>query len=236
MIIRRNASTLLLITQPDHAALAGRVMREWERDGWTRSARRDDILRAVAEHDNGWREVDRSPVRRESDGRPLDFVEAPDEIRQGVWPRGVERLADTPYSAALVAQHAVHVYSRYRGHADWTRFFSGMESLRDSHLARVPDATLDELLRDYLPVRIGDLISLVFCNLWKEPQREGEYEIALDGDRVVIAPDPFGGRTIPLEIEARELPDRPLISDAEARRAFDAAPRRLISGAALGAA
>jgi hypothetical protein len=227
-------STLLLITQPDHAALAGRVMREWTRDGWPPSPRREDILRAIAEHDNGWHEVDRFPVVSEADGRILDFVHAPDEIRQGVWPRGVERLADTPYTAALVAQHAVHVYARYRDRADWSRFFSGMESLRGSHLARAAGASLDDLLRDYTPVRIGDLISLVFCNLWREPQQEGGYAIALDGDRVVVTPDPFGGRRVPFEIEARELPDQAFTSGAEARDAFDAAPRRLITGVALG--
>jgi hypothetical protein len=234
MIVRHEGSSLLLITQPDHAALAGRVMREWVRDDWPDSPRRADILRAVGEHDNGWREIDRSPVIGESDGRILDFVEAPDEIRQGVWPRGVERLADTPYAAALVAQHGVHVYARYRDRPDWTRFFSGMEALRDSHLARVADASLDQLLGDYTPVRIGDLISLVFCNLWREPQQEGQYAIALDGDRVVVTPDPFDGRAVPLEIEARELPDRPFESADEARRRFDAAPRRQLSGVALG--
>jgi hypothetical protein len=207
---------------------------QWGADGLPESPRRDDILRAVDHHDNGWREVDRAPLVEESSGRILDFVSAPDHLRQGVWPRGVERLAEFPYTAALVAQHAVHVYSRYRGRPEWNAFFAGMEARRDQHLARARGVSFDELLRDYEPVRLGDLLSLVFCNTWTEPQSEGKYTIRLEGDGVLVTPDPFGGRIIPMEVPARELPDRPFTSAVDAQQAFDAAARRLISGTIRG--
>jgi hypothetical protein len=235
MIVRREGSSLLLITQPDHAALAGRVMREW-RGGGLDSSRREDILRAVERHDNGWRELDECPIVDGANGRILDFISAPDAVRQGVWPRGIERLAQTPFTAALVAQHAFYVYSRYRGRPDWDAFFADMEARRTHHLARVPGATLDELLRDYEAVRLGDLISLVFCNRWTEPQTEGSYTIRLDPEGVVVTPDAFGGRAVPIEIEARELPDRPFASADDAQHAFDAAPRRRLSGRVVGEA
>ena len=114
MILRPNGSSQLLITQPDHAALAARVMRQWRADGLLQSPRLPSILLAVEEHDNGWREVDTAPLVDASTGRVLDFIGAPEEIRRPVWPRGVDRLADTPYAAALVAQHALHIYRRYR--------------------------------------------------------------------------------------------------------------------------
>ena len=228
MIVQRTESNLLLITQPDHAALAGRIMREWT-TGLLDSSRRDDILRAVEEHDNGWREVDRGPIL-DASGRILDFVTAPDDVRQGVWPRAIERLAGFPYTAALVAQHAAYVYSRYRSRPEWTAFFTDMDARRDEHLARLPGASLDELLCDYEAVRLGDLISLVFCNAWTDPQAHGRYEIRLDGDDVVVTPDPFAARSVVIDIEARELPNHPFASAADARRAFDTAPRRTLSG------
>jgi hypothetical protein len=234
MIVRTNGPSLLLITQPDHAALAGRVMREWGAGGLLDSPRRADILRAIDHHDNGWHEVDRSPLIDESTGRILDFVSAPDPLRQAVWPRGIARLVDTPYSAALVAQHAIHVYSRYRQRPEWSAFFADMEARRDEHLAQAHDASLDELLRDYQAVRLGDLISLVFCNGWADPQREGKYQIRLDRDRVLVTPDPFGGRSIDIEVEGRELPDRPFASVADAQRAFDAAAPRRLPGSVRG--
>ena len=233
MIVRRSESAVLAITQPDHAALAGRVMREW-RHGLPESPRRDDILRAIDEHDNGWREVDQAPIVDASTGRLLDFINAPDDVRQGVWPRGIERLDPFPYSAALVAQHAIHIYHRYRDKPGWDNFFSDMEARRARHLSNAPDRSMDELLRDYRFVRIGDLISLVFCNAWTEPQTEGEFTIRLDGDRVVVSPDPFEGRQVLVEVRAVELPDRPFASPTEANRAFDAGPRRRVSGVVCG--
>src|SRR5215203_3779305 len=66
MIIRPHGSTQLLVTQPDHAALAGRIMERWAADDFPASPRRPEILRAIAEHDNGWLDVDagRSEERR----------------------------------------------------------------------------------------------------------------------------------------------------------------------------
>src|SRR3954453_21006754 len=119
MIIQPGGSTQLLITQPDHAALAAAIVRQWTSGEFEESPRRSDILRAIAEHDNGWREVDAAPLVDRATGRILDFIHAPDAVRQGVWPRGVERLAGTPYVAALVAQHAIEIYSGYKDDPGW---------------------------------------------------------------------------------------------------------------------
>jgi hypothetical protein len=237
MILRPAGSSQLLITQPDHAALAGRIMRHWRGGGLQESARRSPILRAIDEHDNGWREVDAAPVLDDHTGRILDFVGLPEPDRRAIWPRGVERLAATPYSAALVAQHAVHVYRRYRGTSSWDPFFVEMEVLRDTHL-RAAGLSQVELLIDYSFVRLGDLVSLTFCNGWTEPQTDdaGEvgYTIRLDGARLIVTPDPFEGREIAIEIAGREVPDRPFRSTADAQAAYGSAPEVTVAGVAVG--
>src|SRR5690606_13333781 len=158
------------------------------------------------EHDNGWREPDEAPTVDLESGRVFDFIGAPAEIRQGVWPRGVARLADRPWSAALVAQHALTIYDRYRGDAAWTAFFAAMEARRDS-LVATTGLSLDTLMHDYAYVRIGDLISLIFCNEWDEPHEYPPWTFTRDGDTVVVRPDPFEGRRVPLAIQAREVPN-----------------------------
>ena len=100
----RESDTLrhqLVITQPEHAGLAGRIMKHWLGD-LAGSPRRAEILVAVNEHDNGWRDVDAAPIVDPATGRLLDFIHAPDHVRQDVWPRGVECLAATPYAAFTV--------------------------------------------------------------------------------------------------------------------------------------
>ena len=201
MILRPNGASRVAITQPDHAALAGRIMKSWCANGFPTSSRRDAILLAVSEHDNGWREIDAQFLRDPTSGEILDFMTVSGDIKRGVWPRAIERLTGTPYAAALVAHHAAHVYARYRSDPEWAAFFPAMEEIRDSF------APGDELLSDYLFLRIGDLASLTFCTAANMQVGEFGYMVRLDGDQLVITPDPFEGAEVPLQISGRDLQD-----------------------------
>ena len=205
-MIVRPGNPPLLITQPDHAALAGRIMDQWRAGGLPTSPRREDIRLAIREHDGGWTDLDREPIIG-PDGAVLDFTGIAVRLRQGVWPRGVAALSRAPYAAALVAHHAVHVYRRYRGDAAWTAFFAQMESLRDEHL-RASGVAPDVMLQDYVFLRMGDLISLTFCNAWTAEQKDDTgsgYACRLEGDRVIVTPDPFAGAEIAIAVQARDL-------------------------------
>lgn len=234
MIIRAKGDQLLLITQIDHAALAERIMAAWRRDGLPDSPRRDVILLATRRHDDGWIDDDQAPLVNEATGRVQDYVHAPDEVRRSIWPKGVARLTAHPYAAALVAQHAMQLFDRYRADPEWAAFFDRMERASDAHLAATP-LTADDLQRDYFFVRMGDLLSLQFCDQWLEPQRHGEYESRGDGARLTVTPDPFDGREVPLSVPARCLPARPFANRTDAIAAFQAAPLTTLIGVASGA-
>lgn len=234
MIIRPHGSTQLLITQPDHAALAGRIMESWAADDFPASPRRAEILRAIAEHDNGWCDVDAAPLVNPATGTFLDFIHAPDDVRQGVWPRGVDSLAHTPYAAALVAQHALEIYARYRTDPAWQPFFARMEAARYRHLPRA-SVGLDELQRDYLFVRAGDLLSLTFCNGWRDEQViGGRYLVRLDGDELLVTPDPFAGRMVGLAIAGMEVSTPPFSTVSDAHEAFRRARQVQLRGTLRG--
>jgi hypothetical protein len=231
VIVRAFADRIQLITQPDHAHLARRVMERCVPLS-TRS-RRDAILHAIGEHDNGWTEEDAAPSVNLATGQIFDFVSAPIGVRQGVWPRGVARLADDPWAAALVAQHAMTVYDRFRSDNEWAPFFAGMEVLRDEKMS-ASGLSLDELLTDYAYVRLADLISLTFCANWTDEQRFGAWTVNRVGARVIVRPDPFGGQEVPIEVDARELPDRTFRSDAELREALSQATVTRLRGVVTG--
>jgi hypothetical protein len=216
VIVRQTADAFQLITQPDHAALAAAIMEHSV--ALADHPRRASILFAVAEHDNGWSEPDAAPLIDPATGVPLDFISAPNDVRQGVWPRGVARLADDPWAAALVAQHAIVIFNRYRSEPAWTPFFADMETMRRA-LVEASGLLLPELLADYWFVGLGDLISLTFCNGWTDLQEFDPWSVRLSSSQVFVSPDPFDGSTIPIAIEAQEIPKRHYRDEAELREA-----------------
>jgi hypothetical protein len=144
----------------------------------------------------------------------VDFVNAPLSVRQAGAPQAIAKLADDPWAAALVAQHGLTVYSRFRVEPEWGSFFSTMEAARAGAL-RTTGLPLDDLTADYTFVRLGDLISLAFCTGWTDEERFGEWTVQLSGTRVVVRPDAFGGALIPIEISAKEVRNQAFRSDAE---------------------
>lgn len=233
MIIRSTEDHLLLIAQSDHAAVAETIVGAWQRDGFPVAPRRRTVLLATRRHDDGWIDEDRSPLVDEASGRLVDFANAPDAVKQRIWPRALALLTDTPYAGALVAEHARHLFEAHREDRLWRSFFAGLDAARSERLAAAGLEAAD-LQSDYFFVRIGDLLSLTFCNGWSEPQRDGEYRARWDGARLAIAPDPFGGVEVPLTVAARRLPNRPFSSRSEAAAAYAAAPTVALQGVATG--
>lgn len=196
------------------------------------AARRTIILHAIDEHDNGWAEEDIAPRVNPQTGAIFDFVGAPADVRHAVWPRGVERLADDPWAAALVAQHALVIYNRFRDDSAWATFFATMQSLRDA-MIRTCGWPLDDLLSDYRFVRLADLTSLAFCTGWEGEQHFGEWTVSLSGTRV-ITPDVFGSVEIPIAITARDIPNQPYSSDSALRDAIGRAHTATLHGSVIG--
>jgi hypothetical protein len=232
MIVRHDGDHSLLITQPDHAHLAGFVMAHCT--ALSDHPRRREILRAVTDHDAGWGPEDAAP-RLNPDTREIaDFIGSPAEVRQGVWPRTVAMLADgDPWAAALVAQHAITVYNRLHANPDWQPFFERMAELRDE-LVLEGDLTLEDLEADYVFVRLGDLISLMFCTRSDDLNQFAGWSVTRTDDRVFVDPDLFGGATIPIEISARVLPRQRFPSNEALRAALRDAETTTLRGVVSG--
>ena len=227
MIVRQTDDALQLITQPDHAALAGEIMQHSV--ALAEHPRRSSILLAVAEHDNGWTEPDAAPLIDPATAIPFDFISAPIDVRQSVWPRGVAHLAYDPWAAALVAQHAIVIFDRYRSDTAWTRFFVEMETRR-REMVEASGLLLRELLADYWFLGLGDLISLTFCNGWTDVQEFDRWSVRLTGSQVSVWPTLFEGAAIPIAIQVREVRRRVFRSDAELRDELATAPIASIEG------
>lgn len=226
MIVRPGDGVLHLITQPDHAALARRIMEHWS--SLAVAERRREILTAIEHHDRGWTEPDAALTVDPATATIRDFIGVPATVRQAVWPRSVADLATTPWAAALVAHHAITVYDRFRHDAEWHDFFPAMTALRDEHLARAA-GDLKALVRDYVYLRLGDLVSLTFCTGTATPAALGPWTIRRAGTQVHVTPNPFA-IDLPFAVEAREIRDVPYPTDEALRAAIAAGRSRAIEG------
>jgi hypothetical protein len=238
VIIRERGSSFLLITQPDHARLARQLVARMRTEPALETATRDDVLLACREHDNGWLEVDRTPTVDPSTGRPFDFMSGPIEVKHDLWPRGIVRAAAaSPRAGALVAEHALTVYAYRRGEPAWQPFFDTVTMLRDDLLDRIDARNGEGRARfdlEYRCVRLGDSLSLQFCNGWTDAQDTLGYTSTLDGDRLMIAPDPFAGETVRFRVPARAVPARAYAGDRDLRAEVVAASTIMLEGEACG--
>jgi hypothetical protein len=126
MLKTTHNDTIWLITQPDHARVSGHLAAHWGGvNGFARPGHypgcvkpevwRQEVVLAIAEHDNGWWEWEASPPIDPADGLPYGLADVSrtysgDGLAR--WRLGVPRLADEhPYAALVISMHPFWLYA-----------------------------------------------------------------------------------------------------------------------------
>lgn len=240
MIVTASEDGWRCITQPDHAHLAQDILALWRTDGLPDHPRREALLRAVLEHDNGWQEADAAPLL-EGSSRPVDFLNFPLSGRFDVWRRGIARHRESqPYVAALILEHAryLHQVQRTAGvetSAPWDGFLDELDTLWPLLLAEAElDATTLET--DYRWLHLADLLSLTVCAGWSEPFERYGMRGQLKQKTLELAPFPLVGATrfsVPCRILPRRVyPTATAMATALATSRWQSLDLRLAPGAA----
>jgi hypothetical protein len=112
MLVTRRADHLTLVTQPDHARLAGRLGELWGNDRFAVPVARRALLIAATHHDDGWLALDERPEHSEPAARPAHFTEMPLHRTVGHYSEGVESVyARDLRAGALVGMHFSGFYT-----------------------------------------------------------------------------------------------------------------------------
>jgi hypothetical protein len=139
MIRREWNGQLLLISQPAHAQLSGKLAAQWGNDEFQAPEPRLEVILATSQHDGGWEEWERAPQLNPQKGLPYHFVEMPIPEHLAIWRRGVERMRkQNDYAALLVSLHGAALYSY------------GLDPSRDSPEAR---EQVKEFLNEQLKIQ-----------------------------------------------------------------------------------
>lgn len=228
MLRRDDGADWLVITQPEHAALSGRLAQAWATIPPPRAA----TLLALYEHDNGHSRSDANGHWNPQTGEVQDFRSAPKETQAAIARRGVERLAgESPYAALLVAIH-------FGEHAAKERLLARLRA----DPARAADAADERINAGYQLLQACDVLSLAVCldverfgSSKETPAFRPAGQPLLDmafahrGDGTVgLDPWPFAPERVTARVTARVVPARRYASaDALAEAFHNAALRDL---------
>ncbi len=221
MILAEVDAQLRAITQNDHAALAADLLRLRRVDGIRGHAAAEQILWAVREHDNGWREADAAPSLN-GEGRIADFREVDDELRQEIWLRAATRyLGDSGRRPAsiLIVEHGLQLHRDRVDNPAWEDFFTRLAQIKRELLETTG---ADQILAQYELLRNVDSLALALC-MGYEAGVAGEIHYQRQETRneftsYTLAPFPYAGSTT-FWVNARWLP---LQSWKTAREALNA--------------
>lgn len=238
MIRRDENEGWVLINQHDHAALSGQIMNYWGNEAFEPPAPRDEVLFAIAEHDNGWREWDSSPKLQTQTGYPMNFMEMDFADQKSIWTRSFSRFSEVhPYASALIALHfrvfnqKIIDRNQYDGEAkslnlEMNKFIAGCLNLEFSNSGSPP---LPKKARiDLRLVQVGDIISLALCHGWPSididavPLKYAGTALRLkltsiDGKNYIINPYPFSQDNLGFRIIGRKIVQKQFSSDEELR-------------------
>ena len=243
MIRRDDNDGFTLITQYDHAVLAGRIMERWGNEMFVSPSPFHEVQFAVREHDCGWKNWDSVPKINPENGHPANFMEMESSDQTDIWRRCFESYSEEhPYASALIALHFAgfnrKLLNRDRsdGHAksldlEISRFVSDKLGIEDSKLSRIPP----EVKINLRLLQVGDVISLALCHGWKSMEISDvplDYEgnsamLALeseDGFNYTISPYPFSDPQLKLKVGARKLGRKSYSDNEDLRRHLGSSP------------
>src|SRR5437660_5889619 len=133
-----------LVTHPDHARLAGAFAESWGNELFLPPEPRENVLRGIARHDDGWTTRDAAPqITRQ--GKPSAFsvelvgkysgfeeIDLPDYL--AVRDSAVRQIAaEGPYAALLIS---MHTYNLLNERSDRSTIAPAQLPLLDQSLVR----------------------------------------------------------------------------------------------------
>jgi len=216
----------VLISQIEHARLAGRLAEHWGAGEFASLEPRAELLWAIEHHDDGWLEWDSAPGVDPATGVPRSFTEMEIDDSLAIWSASIDAAAGRgQFEGYLVAGHFCALARRASAwrdkERDWPdaeRFVSHYESRmhqwleawqRQDQQANTPARAESALAQ----LQFFDLLSLWFCCAEStEPERvptPSGPELTLspqDSRHLRLSPWPLAVDRLNLEIPGRIVP------------------------------
>jgi hypothetical protein len=239
MIRRDDGNDWLLISQVEHARLAGEIAAAWGNDRVAPLPAHDLLMHAIAHHDDGWVEWERTPRIDPATGRPREFTEMPMGEATAIWSHSIEKCGQhSSWGGVWVSLHfcwlaekaresrrgnsaETNAIDRFlaeqsRWHAEWrTEIKGGLDAA----------ARQRRIVTGFHWVQFFDRVSLWLCCAARSDPWEVESPPTPDAmrftftpqspTRIVIQPNPLRVGRLDLSVSAQRIPQREYANDQE---------------------
>jgi hypothetical protein len=236
---RAQAPAYRLVTQPDHALLAGALAALFVAPGFP--ALDPLVVRAIEVHDAGWSLLDpeadpSAPPALDDAGKPLSFIEVspPDFLR--AWGASIDTAEHVCAAGGIIvsahfrrlSHHRLNAAKDSAEHVALLHQFDERETLRQQRLRPLTSVTDRDLASFLEALQFCDLLSLYLCCGAEEevefPQdfAAGRVRLRHRDGRVELDPSPFqrGADASPQQVELSVPATR---YDSSAGRSADSA-------------
>lgn len=169
-MIRREITTSggtklwLLISQVEHARVSGELARHW------RERFSQDVVNAIAHHDDGWAAWEAAPKLKSELGAPFSFLEMPVPAALVIWDHSIAAAGQYgPLAAYIVAGHFYNLLSHSENAKEplAVAWLTAKRKLRtgwlDEWVRADPSHTLEYAKRAQQMLLASDLFSLWLC-------------------------------------------------------------------------
>ncbi|OIJ12783.1 hypothetical protein BKP35_09385 [Anaerobacillus arseniciselenatis] len=117
MVVTENdKEKILLFEQHEHAKACGDFAEAWRDEYFIEKKKRDEVVYAIVEHDNGWIELDEKPSLNKKTQMPYSFINYPLKPKLKAYTNGINRVEDIDNYAALLC--SLHFSSFFEGYTN----------------------------------------------------------------------------------------------------------------------
>ncbi|MCF3651980.1 DUF3891 family protein [Synoicihabitans lomoniglobus] len=213
MIRAETDTTWLLVTHPDHAALAGEFADAWGNTQFARPEPFAPIRHAVYHHDDGWLQRDANPSLTPA-GKPEAFTRdlvgaysAFEEIDLpaylGVRAQATRAVAEVdPAAAVVVSMHTVNLLTEQADlesiqpeHREAHATFVAEQRAWQEETMRALNLSPESMTRGFEFLQCCDNLSLIACSGYDEPRALRHRQPDRHGDRHELQARPLGAGT-----------------------------------------
>ncbi|OIJ18959.1 hypothetical protein BKP45_14625 [Anaerobacillus alkalidiazotrophicus] len=165
MVVTEREHEVLLFEQHEHAKVCGELAEAWCEEYFIGKRKRKSVIYAIYEHDNGWIELDESPLINRERKIPFSFIDYPLTPKIKAYKKGIDIIEKKDRYAALICSlHYASFFERYtngRGEDFLSLERDRQKKLKEKlHIHKLEE---EELLFHYYLLQFCDNLSLYLC-------------------------------------------------------------------------